>query len=227
MTHDLAITKQSAARYLLGELTPTERDEFEEHYFDCVECAQDVRAGAMLRSNAKAVLAERTAPETERAGKRESWWQRLFSVRGPVLAPYAVAAALALVTTWQGLVIIPGLKSESEPQLVVTAALRGTVRGSDQTIVVPKDARFFQVTLDVNPDAPFAAYECAIVRGSASPMFTVTAPGGPTAPASLDLLLPATRFEAGEYVVVLRGRPDTAGANPVEIDRFKFLIERR
>lgn len=228
MTHDLAIHKQTAARYLLGELSPAERDEFEEHYFDCAECALDVRAGAVFRANARELLKERRFAATQQAVSGESWWQRLFSVRGPVLAPYAVAAALALVTAWQGLFIIPGLKSGAEPQLVASAALRPTVRGSDQTVAVPKGARFFQVTMDVNSDASFAAYECVIVRGNGSPMFSVTEPAGPPRPASLNLLLPADRFEAGEYVIVLRGRPEApAAANPVEIDRFRFLIERR
>jgi hypothetical protein len=58
-------------------------------------------------------------------------------------------------------------------------------------------------------------------------MFTVSTPVGPVAPASLNLLLPAARFSSGEYVVIVRGRPETAAASPVEIDRFKFHLERR
>jgi hypothetical protein len=138
-----------------------------------------------------------------------------------------VAAALALVTAWQGLVVIPGLRSATEPQLVASTALRPIVRGSDQTVSVPAGARFFEVTMDVDTDSGFNAYECDIVRGNGSPMFTVSAPAGPSAPASLNLLLPAARFSTGEYVVIVRGRREDAAASPVEIDRFKFLIERR
>jgi hypothetical protein len=226
MTHDLAITNQTATRYLLGELSPAERDAFEEHYFCCTDCAEEVRAGAMLRANAKAVHAETSAVAPSRE-IRESWWNRVFAWRGPVLAPYAIAAGLAVLTAWQGLLVIPGLRSAAEPQLVASAALRATVRGSDQTVVVPKAARFFEVTLDVDSNARVAAWECDIVRGNGSPMFTVHAPAGPVQPASLSLLLPAARFEPGEYVVVLRGRSEGAAASPVEFDRFKFLIERR
>jgi hypothetical protein len=227
MTHDLATRNQIAARYLLGELSPTERDDFEEHYFDCADCARDVRTGAILRANTKAVLQERCVAAAQTAVSGDSWWRRLFTFRGPVLAPYGAAAALVLFSTYQGAVVIPNLRSASEPQLVASTALRPTVRGSDLTIPVAKDARFFEVNFDVDSQQPFAAYECDIVRGNGSPMFTVNAPAGSAGSTTLNLLLPAARFATGEYVVVLRGRPEGPAANPVELDRFKFLIERR
>jgi hypothetical protein len=227
MTHDLATQNQTAARYLLGELSTAERDEFEEHYFDCTDCAREVRTAAVLRANTKAVLKEGCVPAAQAAAAGESWWRRLFTFRGPVLAPYGAVAALAVVTAYQGAVVIPNLRAASEPQLLVSAALRPTVRGSDLTITVPSDARFFEVTFDVESPTPVAAYECAIVRGNGSPMFAVKAPAGSAGPATLNLLLPAARFQTGEYAVVLRGQPENAAANPVELDRFKFLIERR
>ena len=43
MDHSEAVTKKMAESYLLEELTPEQRDAFEEHYFDCPECAKDVK----------------------------------------------------------------------------------------------------------------------------------------------------------------------------------------
>ncbi len=51
MDHSEAVTKKMAESYLLEELTPEQRDAFEEHYFDCPECAKDVKAAAMLVAN--------------------------------------------------------------------------------------------------------------------------------------------------------------------------------
>ncbi len=41
----------------LGELPQPIRDEFEEHFFDCEECALDVTAAASFVDNARAALA--------------------------------------------------------------------------------------------------------------------------------------------------------------------------
>src|SRR5262250_198443 len=65
MNHDVVVRQKMAERYLLEELDPQQRDEFEEHLFDCQECAMDVRAGASFVEQSKAILAE-GAPETTR-----------------------------------------------------------------------------------------------------------------------------------------------------------------
>jgi len=43
MNHEDAAKSMTAERYTLGELEPAERDAFEEHFFDCSTCADDVR----------------------------------------------------------------------------------------------------------------------------------------------------------------------------------------
>ena len=44
MDHNEALGIQASVRYVLGELPPSLREEFEEHYFDCVECSLDLEA---------------------------------------------------------------------------------------------------------------------------------------------------------------------------------------
>ncbi len=58
MTHQAAIRQRAAERYCTGELTPALVTEFEEHYFDCPECALAVRLEAAFAANARAALAE-------------------------------------------------------------------------------------------------------------------------------------------------------------------------
>jgi len=55
MDHNEAIQLQAAEKYVLGELSPPLRDEFEEHFFDCQECALDVKAAAGFVDNARHV----------------------------------------------------------------------------------------------------------------------------------------------------------------------------
>ena len=63
MDHTDAVQQMTAERYLLEELTPEERNRFEEHAFDCPECALDLRAGAAFVDEAKAQLPELEAKQ--------------------------------------------------------------------------------------------------------------------------------------------------------------------
>ena len=53
MDHTAVVREKTTERYLLNELDPEVRDEFEEHYFDCPECAQDVSAAATFVEQSK------------------------------------------------------------------------------------------------------------------------------------------------------------------------------
>ena len=46
MSHDEAVWSFAVEKYLLDELSVKSRDDFEEHLFDCQECALDLRVGA-------------------------------------------------------------------------------------------------------------------------------------------------------------------------------------
>ena len=46
MNHDEAVQSMTAEKYLLNELSPEVRDQFEEHFFGCTDCANDLRAGS-------------------------------------------------------------------------------------------------------------------------------------------------------------------------------------
>ena len=56
MDHETAVRTGATERYLLGDLTGEDRDGFEEHYFMCPECADDVRALTVFAANAKTVF---------------------------------------------------------------------------------------------------------------------------------------------------------------------------
>jgi anti-sigma factor RsiW len=56
--HQSVVDLRFPERYLLGELSPDETAEFEAHFFECAVCADEVRLGAHLAANLKAVLQE-------------------------------------------------------------------------------------------------------------------------------------------------------------------------
>src|SRR5438105_12542737 len=87
MDHETAIRIQAAERYVLEEFTPEERVEFEDHYFGCAECADEVRSASILAANARVALqGEASRAFSPAARKRWLWW--------PLLASAALNAVL-------------------------------------------------------------------------------------------------------------------------------------
>jgi anti-sigma factor RsiW len=68
--HQSAVDGRFTERYLLDELSPDEASEFEAHFFECALCAEEVRQGAHLAANLKAVLLEAVHRETVHADAR-------------------------------------------------------------------------------------------------------------------------------------------------------------
>lgn len=58
MEHSEAVELRLAERYLLGELSPEESEAFEAHFFECQICADEVRRGARLAANLRAVISQ-------------------------------------------------------------------------------------------------------------------------------------------------------------------------
>lgn len=151
MNHEEAITNQVAASYLLGDLSAAERDAFEEHYFDCRVCAEDVRAGAAMFATGREVAAN--APEVRRF--RPLKWA----------ASGAAAAALTMVVGYQS-VIIPRVQSLAAPPVMevlnpmplVAGATRG--EASDEEVISFKGNETHVIYREI-PDEPrfFPSYE--------------------------------------------------------------------
>jgi len=49
--HQSAVDRNLSERYILGELSPVEAAEFEEHFFDCPACSADIRHISRLVAN--------------------------------------------------------------------------------------------------------------------------------------------------------------------------------
>ena len=81
MDHEIAIEIRAAERYCCGELTPEERDQFEEHFFLCRECAEEVRWEQIFAANAKAVLREQAAQPSGARGCANGFRRCSFILR--------------------------------------------------------------------------------------------------------------------------------------------------
>jgi putative zinc finger protein len=67
--HQSAVDRKLTEQYVLGELDAREAAEFEEHFFDCPLCADDVRLASRLAANLKAVLREDVPVRTIEIGR--------------------------------------------------------------------------------------------------------------------------------------------------------------
>src|SRR5580698_2970054 len=101
MDHNQAVREKATERYLLNELDPDVRDQFEEHVFDCQDCALDLRSAAMFVEQSKVVLAEKPEAAVARVPVQApsgwfGWLRPAFAV--PVLALVLVVIGYQSVT---------------------------------------------------------------------------------------------------------------------------------
>jgi len=168
MTHQNAVEELAVERYLLGELTGESRDRFEDHMFDCLECAADVKAGVVFASAAHEELCAPATAQATAPRPLSSWFAWL--VRPLVLVP-ALAACL-LVIVYQSAVVMPRMRTEmAETQ--VPAVLNSTVlanagaRGGNTVAEVVAPAHgFYLLSVDIPPAAGATSYRCALYSPS-------------------------------------------------------------
>jgi hypothetical protein len=202
MTHQQALDGLASERYLLDEMTEDERFEFEAHYFDCTECAEDVKRGEMIRQEARhAGFRTGSRVETGRPGvvlTSPKWWRR------PMLAvPWAAAATLALVTGYQSFVTVPGLRESVAPQAIEAVMLRGATRGAAPTVTIAPGQRFVALSADLTTTPQSSALTYEILDANR----TAVASGRariPSAGAPLMLLVPVDELQkTGRYTLAV------------------------
>jgi hypothetical protein len=150
MKHEEASRTQAVERYNLGDMTPDERDTFEQHYFECNDCWTAVRHAEMFAQNARAL-------GSTRSQEKEDPNVRPFPPR-PVkwIVPAAAAAALLMVfglgplREWIG-----SLPRQGEvPHLYVT----GEMRGAEATNNALPAKQWVTLLVDILPVENAAGY---------------------------------------------------------------------
>jgi len=226
MDHNQAVHLRAADRYLLGELTGEERERFEEHYFSCLECADEVRAGELLRANAAAVLGSRSRERAEARG-----WLEWLRWRPALAGSWALAGVFLAVTLYQSLVLLPGLRDRiselSGPQAVERYALRALSRGEDLTVAVPSGSRFIQMAVHLGPEHRFAAYSGELLDAAGARLLAVPSPAPRQPGLPLEFLIPAEKLPEGACKMVIRGFENQARSGPgTEVGTYVFVVRR-
>lgn len=219
MDHSDAVRLMATERYLLGELSAEMREAFEEHFFECRECALDLRASAAFIDEAKHQLA---APEHSpaipplkpRPMRREwfSWWQPAFGV--------PAFAALLLVVAYQNFATIPSLRSAAlHPRLVPWTTLHvGTRAGSPLPVMATHKAGAV-LLVDIPDTAEYSSFAFALQdpRGRQFWTETVQTSAMQNGQQTLSLLIPGTGLQPGLYTLTIA--ENTAQGSPSLLDR--------
>ena len=208
MTHQHAVESMAAERYLLDEMTEVEKHDFEDHFFDCGNCAEDVRLGEQMRQEVR--RASRHSTPAKRSSKIIEFTTRRAWRRPSIVLPWAVAATLTLAVSYQSLVTVPGLRNAISPQSISPVMLRGATRGPAPVVTVAPGQRFVTLGLDVTASSTSdLTYDLLDAAGD-----TILSGRTPLPPsgAPLYLLIPADELSRpGRYKLIVRD-PGTSGA---------------
>ena len=220
MDHDEAVRQRATERYLLNELDPDLRDQFEEHLFDCQECALDVRSAAMFIEQSKVVLAESPTGSRVRIpvpAPATGW----FAWLRPALA-VPVLALLLVVIGYQNLVTYPQLKEAANtPQVLPWASINVSTRGSITPIITALAGQGFNLLVSIPPESRYASYRLDLHSPAGRLEWSRTIPAAATDDARA-LYIPGASRPAGTYTLTIHGM--TAGGGSSELGRYPFEL---
>ena len=221
MDHNDAVQLKAAEKYVLGELSHTQREEYEEHFFDCGECALDIRAIAAFADTARVVLRQEAEAATERAAEpaRGGW----FAWLRPAFA-VPVMAALLLVVLYQDFVTLPRARQEAAHGAAQVFAApfslqMANVRGGEEVKIQIHANENLPLQFDFTPRQSFDSYVCRLQDDAGRSLYQVNVPGKLTNQ-EVHLLLPAGGLKTGKYALVFTGAPSGQ-----EVLRLGFSVE--
>jgi anti-sigma factor RsiW len=226
MDHEVVVREKLTERYLLNELDPGVRDQFEEHFFDCPDCASDVRAGSELLAQSKVILAETpeeafTPTGPGRLKPSNGWFDWL---RPAVTAP--VMAALLLVILYQSLVVYPRLQATlHHPQVMPWASLNVASWGEDRPTITVTEGKNFLLLLRIPQEESYVSYTADLYNHDGKLVWSLTIPVT-SRQDRWPVEVPAANREAGSYTLDVHGVTSTGNSKEIGKKVFELLIQK-
>ena len=241
MDHQTAEQIQAADRYLLGALSADERESFEEHFFTCPACAEEVRVAVLFEANARAVFEELQRQGDPIEAKQPwgwlSWraasgWLDWLSWRPPMAVSWAAACLFLIAFGYQTFLVVPGLRTQlaeaTAPQAFQSFALRSVSRGDELVLEVPRASRFVGLSLYLDPQYKFRAYRAEFRSAAGLSQFSVSRLAPNAAGDGLEFLIPASGLPSDNYTMVLRGLDSVSQKDSgTAIGTYQFVVKRK
>jgi len=234
MNHQQAIDSMAVERYVLGEMTATDRQAFEGHYFNCPECLEAITfASDFLEAGREQVVEPNPVQAKD---PTPAWRQRIFSTSwwfSPVPA-FASAAFLAVfgLSIYQGVELAQVKKSLHTPSVVAasvflppSARAGSDARGAELPMITVDRNQAFELDLDLPEHDQYASYEGEIISKSGSSAI-------PAFPLPAEHLNQTSRFQLaipptlpqGTYQFIIRGTNNGA-KEKTTIAHYDFVLK--
>jgi hypothetical protein len=227
MEHELVAAQNMTERYLLNELDPTARDEFEEHYFNCAACAADVQAASLLVEKIKdGAIAdpERRASLAAAPIPIGSAWHGWL--RPALVIP--VMAVLLMVVGYQNLVTYPHLAHQlNSPQILPYAQVNLDTYASEGPTITPQPGQAFLLLVRIPPGDVYSSYTADLYNpaGKLEWSFAFTIPAS-SQQDHWPLQVPGGNREAGRYSLKVRGVTASGESKDVGSTSFELQIQK-
>jgi hypothetical protein len=213
--HEDAAMNLMAEKYLLGELTESEREAYEDHLFSCQSCFEQVKAGTALVSHLRQI-------GTEASPQVPGFVSRLMvNISQPVTATvFALLICVSIVSVYQRRAM-NGLR---QPQVAPSFFLSDGARaGGIKTIAVSPNVRF-NLTIQLLQPGNFNSYEGRILTESGQLKSSVPF-SAEQAKDTLHFSLDSGVIKPGTYRLVINGlAPD---GQKTEITQYSFQVESK
>lgn len=222
MNHDEVVRQKLTERYLLHELEDQTRDEFEEHFFQCSECALDLRTASEFVETSKIIFLQPS--EARLASSSMPRKRSTFGWLG-WLQPQFAAAAMAIliaVVGYQNLVTLPRMaRTIRQPQTLAWASLTTQTYGSGHTLTV-KSGEGFVLFVRTPPEGGYVRYIADLYNQAGRLEYSLETPT-----ASIEdqwpVFIPGANHEAGSYRIALRGV--TASGETKDLGSAPFTLQ--
>jgi hypothetical protein len=214
MDHNEAAATGATERYMLGEMGEAERSAFEEHFFSCAECAEDVRAAGILRRGIREAgshYARRRPVEIPVAGSWRNWFT-------PPVGAAAAAVAVGM-TGFASYRVLLSPPASPEVRAFSPVTLHAVTRGEGPGISLRRGEPYVFL-LDVNQAKPGESLYYELVAASGSPAASGTAVVPPNSQLAL-AIRPNELKQTGDWALVLRNLQGS------ELARYPFRIDPR
>jgi hypothetical protein len=226
MDHNEALQSQACEKYLLGDLSPAQRDAFEDHYFSCTECAIQLRSAADFLGTSREILAASPVPQvkSDAAPVPRRWFSWLLQ---PAFAVPAFAILL-LVIGYQNFVTIPAYKQSAAPRVLpmhslITANTLGD--GELNFTVLPNQP--FGLYVDAPYDPAYSTYLLTLLSpsGAITPLRSLSAAEAQ----KTQIIAINPGRQAGKYTIVVSGLASSTAdsSSAKELARLQFTVEVR
>jgi Putative zinc-finger len=224
MDHNEAFQSQACEKYLLGELSPAQRDAFEDHYFSCAECAIQLRTAADFLGASREILAASPVLQgkSDAAPVPRRWFAWLLQ---PALAVPAFALLLAVIG-YQNFVTIPSYKQSATPRVLpMHSLITANTLGDDKLNFTVLPDQPFGLYVDAPYDPAYSTYLLTLLSpsGAATPLRSLNAAEAQ----KTQIIAINPGRQAGKYTIVVSGlaSPTADSSSAKELARLQFTVE--